>query len=323
MYTRAMLATRGFCAMLVLSVVAAAAQAAPIADGFLTTSGNYTVGALSGQNPYVPFFTSGWTQGTGSTRFSVISTGLTSTAATYKTGGAVELTGATADTSQSIGRNVTIPTASTYYMSVLVDRGNSASITPGSYALMGFGNSVQPDIVNSGSTLQGVYIGYTQSAATTSGGTLDDFGSLVIRSRQNIAGANRVVDTVLVDGQAFSTFQQTYLVVAKLNVNSTGTTDLLTYWVNPTSLSSEATMSSTALITGSVPVSTIATAADLSRLTLAEDSYNATIDFDEPRIGTTLAELAAATPTPEPSALVFAALAFTALRSRSRRSRLA
>lgn len=304
--------------------VAPLAMSQPIADGFVSGAGKYSTGALNNQNPFAPGFTSGWTQGTGSTKFHVdpAANGLsTSAGLSYPTGGSVGVTGATADAAQTIGRSVSVPSSSTYYMSGIYVRGNASSITPGAYAFMGWGNTVVPNAVTSGSSLQGVYVGFTQTAETsTDGTTLDDFGDLIIRSRQNIGGTLRTVDTVLVDGQAVSTYLQNYYVVTKLTVNASGTTDRLDYWVNPTSIASDAAMSSSALTSGSVSVDTIASASDLSRLTFAESAYDALFSFDEPRIATTLADLSAATPTPEPVELALAVVGLLALGRRSRRS---
>lgn len=280
--------------------------AAPVADGFVSGTGKYATGGIKGQNPSLPAFTSGWTLGTGSTKFHVDPTanGLTSAGLTYTAGGSVGITGLAADASQTVGRAVTAQTSGTYYMSGLYLRGDSGSIAAGAYAFMGWGNSVVPDLVTTGSTLQGVYVGFLQTAETTSGGTLDDYGDLVIRTRQNIGGVERVVDTILADGQARSTYFVNYFVVTKLTLNTSGAKDTLDYWVNPTSLASDATLTSTAETYGTVTVDTLASGADLSQLTLAESKYDGMFSFDEPRVATTLADLAAATPTavPEPAA---------------------
>jgi hypothetical protein len=269
-------------------------------DGFVVGTGKYTTGVLDGQNPPVPGFTSPWNQAGGATNVQVVSTGLTSSAVSYETGGAVNLVGPTTSGVSTLARNFSAASSSTYYMSCLCNRGNVNTINPGSYSLMGFGNTGTPALGSSGANFMGVYIGYSEVGATSSGGTLDDFGDLVLRTRQLIGGSNIGVDTVLVDGQATTTFSKTYLVIIKLAVNASGT-DLMSYWVNPTDLTSETQMSNTALISGSVTTNNISSSADLSRLEFAESNFDGPVTFDEPRIATTLPDLLAATPVPEPT----------------------
>ena len=151
---------------------------------------------------------------------------------------------------------------------------------------------------------------------------LDDFGDLVLRTRQLIGGSNIGVDTILIDGQATTTFSKTYLVIAKLNVNATGT-DLLSYWVNPTNLTSDTQMSNTALISGSVTTNNIASSSDLARLEFAESNFDGPVTFDEPRIATTLADIVAPTPVPEPGALALILAAAMLGRGRRKGSRIA
>jgi len=297
----------GAIAFVALALGAWHAGAAPVADSFATSgSGAYTAPAvLNGQNPGIPNFSGAWS---GSTQFSVITTGLNSSAVTYEKGGAAELVGTSSDAAQNVSRSVTVPSSSTYYMSFMVIRGNATSITPGSYALIGFGNGVQPNTETTNSTVQGLYVGYVQTA--DSGGTnYNDYGSLIIRTRQDIGGTEENVDTIMVDGEGNSTYETNYFVVAKLQVNTSGSNDTLEYWVNPTSIASDSAMSSSALVTNTITVNTIGSSADLSKLMLAEQSYAATIDFDEPRIATNLTDLAAATPTPEPSTVGLVLLA--------------
>jgi hypothetical protein len=310
----------GAVALVALALGALRATAAPVADSFATSgSGAYTAPAvLNGQNPGIPGFSGAWS---GSTKFSAITTGLNdSGVTTYAKGGAAELVGATADAAQNVSRSVTVPSSSTYYMSALVIRGNSSSITPGSYALIGFGNGVQPNTATTNSSVQGLYMGFVQTASQSyNAGGYNDFGSLIIRTRQDIGGTQENVDTILVDGEGNSTNEVTYFVVAKVSVNTSGSNDTLQYWVNPTSLSSDSAMSSSALVTNTITVNTITSSADLTKLMLAEQSYNATIDFDEPRIATNLADLAAATPTPEPSTVGLVLLTAAGLLGRRRK----
>src|SRR5947209_9121890 len=104
------------------------ARPAPIADGFVSGNGQYSTAALNNQNPFVRGVTSGWTLGTGSTKFHVdpAANGLsTSAGLSYPTGGSVGMTGATADASQTIARAAAVPSSGTYYMSGIYLRGNS------------------------------------------------------------------------------------------------------------------------------------------------------------------------------------------------------
>ncbi|HZZ44894.1 MAG TPA: PEP-CTERM sorting domain-containing protein [Tepidisphaeraceae bacterium] len=308
----------------VLAALSTAAHAQLVADGFTIGAGHYTAGSLyngaTGQNPFVPSFTSPWNLGTGSTTFQAATGSLTYSAAPYVTGGKINAVGTTT-TIGTLARSFTHTSSTSYYMSVLCNRGNVTTIVPGAYSLLGWGNATTPNLGTSTTNLAGVYIGFSEVGAVSSGGTLDDFGNLVIRTEQQITSTTKgTVDTVLVDGQATSTYQQTYLVVAKLNVNDlAGGADSLTYWVNPTSLSSEAAMTSSALITDTIPTLAITTATDISRLEFAQDDFDGTASFDESRFGTSLANLTAVTPTPEPTSLLLLAIAGGFLRRQPRR----
>ena len=78
----------------------------------------------------------------------------------------------------------------------------------------------------------------------------------------------------------------------------------------------------TALISGSVTTNNIASSSDLTRLEFAESNFDGPVTFDEPRIATTLADIVAPTPVPEPGVLAMILVAAMFGRGRRKGSRI-
>lgn len=147
--------------------------------------------------------------------------------------------------------------ADTYYMSALL---NPASAFSGGgereHAMVGFTNSGwdSAGFTNSGgaTTPFGLMFGFHGEQADSNPAAADQV-DLVVRARQGDVSNPILVDTVLLAGDTEAPLDNnTYLVMLKLEVNKDGGAfDEVTYWVNPTSLSSEATATTSSLATGS------------------------------------------------------------------------
>jgi hypothetical protein len=295
------------------------------ATGASPASGQYVAGnGLNTQPGLVTsgFATGGYTSGSGTSNFVSSATGLTYAAdgASASTGsvGWIGSTGAL----KSVARNLSSFTEvanGTYWMSQLMTNNGTQTTTTG-FVLSGFGNATAPTLGNSGAFLQGFYFGFADHSGAT------NEADLVARYRDT-SGNNlgkTVSESVLVNGTNNSTAGITYLVVASVTINSGTTPDVINYWVNPTDLSSQAALTSTALTSGSINTLSFQGAADFVRLNYAETGWDGNAGFDEARLGTTLASIAP-TAVPEPSSVILlgaGSIAALVVRSR-RRARVA
>jgi len=209
------------------------------------------------------------------------------------------------------------PTGSVFYTATLVEEDNAdttATAATGDFVGLGYVNTTDPVLGTTSAYQQGFYVGFADESAS-------DPGSLVIRTRITSGKADE--DQVLVSGitaasNGTSLAGQTYLVVTKTQVNSgTGNTDLITAWVNPTSVASDAAMGT--------PTASFYTYAfqggDLQRLEFASpnnEAFDPAVEFDETRLATTSADLYV-TPTPEPASLGLIVIAAGSLLRRRRR----
>ena len=333
------------------SLLASSAHATLIAAdsyriGADNAAGQYPAGSsLSAANTTrvnTGFANGRYANGTGTSNFVVSSTSATPASPIATAGGRVFFTGLSAtDTSVNRTNSRLLATASnfaagtSYFTSQILTRGANAAAAPsaGAFVGLGFGNSVTPTpgISFSGTTaasLSGAFLGFAGTGAAT------DFGSLVIRARTASTPTGQNVDTVIIDGATTSTENQTYFIVTKVASGINGGIDGLSYWVNPTDLSSEGQMTATAAYTNAnAPLNFFGpqgTGGDVDRLTFADTVntpfgtaatgvFRGTALFDEPRLGTTLADVTPA-PVPEPTTLVAVAGAgLTLLRRRRRR----
>jgi hypothetical protein len=198
------------------------------------------------------------------------------------------------------------PTTSTgtYWFSINVSQdGTSVPIAgaPNGYALAGYGNTVPPLLGTTAGNLEGLFFGFAHEPNDAPGSQ----GDLVIRYRN---GTSSSTDAILVNG---SRANFTYTIIAKLDVNvNGGSTDNLTYWVNPTNTSSEAGLDSSSLVTNFAnPQATLAfqNTDDFFRLTYSAQSWTGdarSANFGDPTLGTTLADVT----VPEPASIAMLAM---------------
>lgn len=305
--------------------------AAPIAHGGLIAGDSYKIGTNPPAGEYqdatalknqpatlvnTGFVNGPYASGSGTSNFTATNTGLSNvTVGSDATTGKVNWISAGADNLiRSNARNLS-PTPSgsgPFYISHLVNRGSIATAGDASaYVLTGFGNTTAPVNGVTGGNLAGLFVGFAQTSDT------NNFGNLVIRYRDTAtANPNATsADAVLVDGSTNSTFGNTYLVVMKVDMNVSGGTDAVTWWLNPTNGSSDATLSSSSAATGSFDSFALQSAADFVRLNYSARNWTGTAFFDEPRLSDDLAGLGLAVPEPSSLGLIVAA-AGLALRRR-------
>ena len=324
MHSKVLLAAVSACSLL---AVRSARATLLISDSFPTgtnTATSYIAGESlynngAAQGPTALGFTGVYNHGAGTNNFLSTATENDDAALGTTPAGDVQWAGASdanaAD--RTIARNInTITTPSVYYTSTLLEESNVNTTTypptAGDFVGLGYANTTNPVLGTTSGTQTGFYVGFGDESAT-------DPGSLVIRTRLTTAVADE--DTVLVDGTNAATpvANQLFLVVTETDVNYSGSLDKITYWVNPTNLASDTTMTSTAEYTGSFnSFADQGNTSDLTRLEFAAPvAFAPTVDFDETRLATTSADLDNA-PLPEPTSLGLIGLAAGGLLRRRR-----
>jgi hypothetical protein len=202
------------------------------------------------------------------------------------------------NTNRSTARNLAagaVPASSTYWLGYLLNRGAISGTLPTGrdFVGVGYGNATFPQL--GVANLAGLYAGFTGNN-----------GSLALRYNST-GGA--VVDTILIDAANQNIDNTTLLVVAQININVSGTTDDVTWWVNPTDFTSVASLTATALATGTFSGNPVTNAGSFARLNYASRNWNTNVFFDDPRLGTTLSgTFPVASVAPEPGSLTLLAL---------------
>ncbi len=278
-------------AALTASSITASAFAAPFAlEGFPIkkpdNSTAYTSGGINGQVQNIPnssygFGNNVWNSSTANNQ---INTGSNSYLFyPYNSAGRFIFLGSpTPNIRQGFRTLGTYTPANTYYMSGLFAAGSGQG-DPGyqRYSVMGFTSAFgatpsSADLADGGLGVKGMLWGV-------------DNKDLVVRfSDASIAGgmSSKILLPTL-------TANSTYWMGFKLEVNQSGVMDRVTWWVdNSTSLNtgSEATLTSSALASGTFLADIVSTNADLVRLQQVSSNANATY-FDEYAIGTSLSDI--------------------------------
>lgn len=190
--------------------------------------------------------------------------------------------------------------ADTYYMSMFLNSGGLLNDGSGvkQHALVGFTNSGWDQLgVNNdpGAAANpfGLMVGFHGEDADSNPAATDQV-DLVIRARQNDISDPILTDTVLVAGTSEADISNiTYHVMMKLEINiEEGATDRVTYWVDPSDVSSEATATISAAATGIIDTLAVNETDDLDRLRVVLSSWeNRRLFFDEVRLAYDFASL--------------------------------
>ena len=205
---------------------------------------------------------------------------------TYEQGGKAKFLGAAVDNLTRIvarsldplSRDTATTPISTYYMSGLVNPGSAAANKTG-FALMGFTNALSDGRLTNeagSANLFGAMWGFE--------GKGDNGFDLIVRSRQNTGTSGAPVfeaaDTVILADAAENV---TFNVVLKIDVNSNGGEDLITWWVDPTGPES----APAAAATGSFASFSMNAANEdnFDRASFAARNWGNTAFFDEFRLG--------------------------------------
>ncbi len=270
------------------------------ADGYEIGVDNYTVGGLNGQTSVAATgFTGAWSVSSANLGADTIT--LENSAVDYESGGKGKFTASTAFSSffrkaERTLDTVAAPANNTFYMSHLVNAGTLA--TNGrddeGYAFVGFGSFVdQGRIEGTAPNLLGAFVGFVDSATEPAG------VDLVLRSRTGTTVPTAVSDQLLVPDAE----NTTYNVVMALEFNNPG--DTVRYWVNPSDLSSEAAMTASSTVNGSIAGFQLSAVSDMSRLSVVTYEFDRSFFWDESRLADSLNALIG---IPEPSTGLIASL---------------
>jgi hypothetical protein len=300
---------------LLASMVVACAMTASAQASLLGTD-SYVIGADPTAGQYVAntairsqpaaltnlgFVAGPYASGTGTSQFSATASGLNYAplGEDSSSSGKVNYNAAGLDGAiRTNARNLSgVTPSSTYWISHLVNRGNIPQGAGTGYALTGFGNAIAPQSGATTGFLEGAYVGFDQDPTNP-----NNFGNLIIRSRRS--AAQTAEDEVLIDGAAASTFGTTYAVVMKAEVDVIGGQDRISWWLNPTNFSNEATLTSSSLSSGSFLNFAYPADRVLDRLNYSAQNWNGNVFFDGVRLSSTLDGLGGTVPEPSSIALV-------------------
>ncbi len=216
----------------------------------------------------IGFGTSDWTGSSGIIK--VDSAGLTSSGINYALGGCVKYDGNADATVRAVRRSLNNYTANnTYYVSMLL-RSEILETTGAAYA--GFNSGTDAFVAD---PAYGIFFGFSGN-----GGGMD----LVVRQRLQLgAGVFGLTNTVL----SVAAADTTYHLVAKIDVNASGSEEAVTIWLNPTS-------------EGSTPVSVFGTGGKafsmnntgaITVMSISAQAFAGGVRFDEMRMGTTWSDV--------------------------------
>lgn len=243
----------------------------------------YAETGLNGQNPGASATSIGWdgAWSVGTANLQGDAGTLTNAATAYDdlTTGKGQYIASTFDFFRSGNRKINSYAASdTYYMSMFVNAGGSF-LGSGSreYATAGFTNFYGSGGFNntSADNVFGLMAGFRGEGAGAAAGEAD----LILRAR---GASGDLEDTVLLS----NVDSNTYHVLYKLEVNvGGGSADQVTFWVNPSDLSSEAAMTASAAVTGTVSTFSMDTNTRIDRFSVTTSNWARSMFWDENRFG--------------------------------------
>jgi hypothetical protein len=273
----------------------------------------------AGQNPIIPGFVGPWTgnlePSTAIAQWTIATPGTTSPTLTYPAGGRARFAGNSASNTvvRRVQRTLAPYTPSnTYYISLL----SQASLETGTGEPSGF---IGVGFTNTGTTAPNYDANFSDSSTTMRGlliGVAGN-GTTVNYVVRHLGATGIVNDAILLNLTGTDT--PTRLTIAKLEFNDDPTNPAgnskMTIWQDPADLTSEsaATAAAAPLVFRTFA---LANNADITQLTMLGMNYSKPVSFDEPRLGTTWADVA---PVPEPAALATLALSGVALLGRRNR----
>jgi hypothetical protein len=193
-----------------------------------------------------------------------------------------------------------VPSSSTYWMSMLINQGtpNQTGTLGDGFLVGGFGSAGASGggFITNGATqgAYGLYFGFSQNNNTA------NTGSIVIRCRD---ASGTIVDNVISDGTVFTNIvNQTHLLVAKIDVNTSGTLDNISWWLDPSQAGDENNLNNSTSRKGSFTGDVLSAGSDFATLGYGTFHYRGTGFFDEARLSTDVLGLNFAS-IPEPSSL--------------------
>lgn len=201
------------------------------------------------------------------------------------------------NTIRSTARNLSpaAPAGSTYWMSMLLNRGAVGAGTGRNYVMAGFGGTANPTLASELAgqlTGPGLFVGYSGNE-----------GNLALRYRDN-GGTAAWQETVLASGAGTALDNVTNAVVIKVQLNTAGVTDSVSWWLNPIDFTSETTLTSSSANTGTIAnANAFSSSADLVRLNYSSRNWNGSAFFDELRLSQDLNGLGGLGVIPEPGTL--------------------
>lgn len=241
----------------------------------------YTAGTMGGQNPSLTGFTGGqaWQQGSANLQFNP--TSLTNSATGYddaSTGKGSYIANSFNFFRRNFRSMDAYTPSNTYYMSMFLNPGGAFISGGRQYAVAGFTNFFGSNEFNNAAgsnNVFGLLGGFRGEDAGANPGEID----LILRAR----GASGDLENTVLLANAADT---TYHVIFKLDINvGGGSIDEVNWWVNPSDLSNEGTLTSSATSTGSVDTFAMNTASDMSQFHVLTSSWARSLFWDETRLG--------------------------------------
>lgn len=244
--------------------------------------GEYSTGKLLGQNAACVPGWSGKHEWRGSSvQFRAVDKGFVRAVIPYARGGKVQYLQTKDPGFRHVSRRLdVVPPSESYFISCLLNPGGGQvqKSAGNAHALVGFAPDIDKERFEGLTRTRGILIGFCWQPTT---GSTD----LVVRC-STTRGTTQ--DFVLLQNVT----AQTYLVVVKMLLNSDADgTDLISCWVNPTSLTDEDSASATSMADKVISVNCAESPADLNKFVALTNDWSGTFYFDEVRLCTRIEDI--------------------------------